>query len=162
MPPELACITSLQNCGSHSKTGALQCVCVVLCKMSCMMRVLILIFSDRISCHCNANTLLGDECSFCAVCDSWCNLSVYSWAVMKCNFWNEWLSSGSPAQKGSSPHCGCPLTLVSSSPWQKKKKANIFSTLAVLQGLRWCRRAGYVWWGLVSVSHAAGRWFLSL
>lgn len=123
MPPELTCITSLQNCGSHSKTGALQCVCVVLCKMSCMMRVLILIFSDRISCHCNANTLLGDECSFCAVCDSWCNLSVYSWAVMKCNFWNEWLSSGSPAQKGSSPHCGCPLTLVSSSPWQKKKKS---------------------------------------
>lgn len=126
MPPELACITSLQNCGSHSKTGALQCVCVVLCKMSCMMRVLILIFSDRISCHCNANTLLRDECSFCAVCDSWCNLSVYSWAVMKCNFWNEWLSSGSPAQKGSSPHCGCPLTLVSSSPWQKKKKPTSF------------------------------------
>ena len=32
---------------------------------------------------------------------------------MKCNFWNEWLSSGSPAQEGSSPpHPGCPLTLV--------------------------------------------------
>lgn len=56
-PPALTHITYLQNCGSHGKPRAL-CVCFVLCKMGCVIRELILIFSDRISCcHCNANTL---------------------------------------------------------------------------------------------------------
>lgn len=52
------------------------------------------------------------ECSLCAICDSWCNLSVYSRAIVKCNFWNEWLSPEFPAWEGFfPPHSRCPLTL---------------------------------------------------
>lgn len=65
--PELMCAVCLQNCGSHSKTGALG-VYFVLCKM---------IFSDGISYHCNTNTLLEMDVPS-VLSDSGCNLSVYS------------------------------------------------------------------------------------
>lgn len=119
----------------------------VLCKMSCVMRVLMLVFSDGIDhCHCNANTLIDLNVPSVPSAVP----SVYSWAITKCNFWNEWLSPGSPVQKGfSPPHSRCPLTLFCQGT--EETKLHLFSPGA--------GRASCVWWGCCFVSHTAGRWF---